>query len=86
LKVYAGPDHPHVSQKPEPLGVDGPIPVYVEPEPKRTRNPGKVKAKEAKRSKAPSASSPKAKPARRKPGARKKAAPRKSSPRKPKES
>jgi len=86
LKVYAGPDHPHASQKPEPLDVDGPIPVYVEPEPKRTRNPGKVKAKEAKRSKAPSASSPKAKPAGRKPGARKKAAPRKSSPRKPKES
>lgn len=86
LKVYAGPNHLHASQKPEPLGVDGPIPVYVDPEPKRTRNPGKVKAKEARRAKAPSASSPKAKATRRKPGARKKAAPRKSSPRKAKES
>lgn len=86
LKVYAGPNHPHESQKPEPLAVDGPIPVYVEPEPKRTRNPGKVKAREAKRSKPRAPSSPKAKPARRKPGARKRGAPRKSSARKPKES
>ncbi len=26
LKVYAGPEHPHSSQKPEPLDGDGPDP------------------------------------------------------------
>ncbi len=71
LKVYAGPDHPHESQKPEALDLDGRIPVYVEPEPKRTRNPAKAKAKEARRAKAPAAGAPKAKPTRRKPGAKK---------------
>lgn len=78
LKVYAGPDHPHASQKPEPLTVSGPIPVFVEPEPKRTRRPGKAKAKEAKRA-AAKAAPPKKKTPKRKPGARKATA-RKSKP------
>ncbi len=69
LKVYGGPDHPHGSQKPEALAPTGQIPVYVEPEPKRTRRPGKVKAKEAKRAAAKAA--PPRKAAKRKPGARK---------------
>jgi large subunit ribosomal protein L13 len=70
LKVYAGPTHPHESQKPEVLAPTGPIPVYVEPEPKRTRNPGKVKGKEAKRAAAKSAP-PKKASAKRKPASRK---------------
>lgn len=80
LKVYAGPDHPHASQKPDPLTVDGPIPVFVDPEPKRTRNPGKVKARQEREAKAKAAPAPKAKakPAKRKPRA-KKPAPRKPS-------
>lgn len=79
LKVYAGPDHPHGSQKPDTLTVDGPIPVFVEPEPVRTRNPGKAKAREARKAKAASAAAaPKAKAAKRKPRARK-PAPRKAS-------
>jgi large subunit ribosomal protein L13 len=81
LKVYGGPDHPHGSQKPEPLAAEGPIPVYISPEPKRTRSPGKAKAKEARRATA-KAAPPKRKPAKRKPGARK-ASSRKST--KPKE-
>jgi large subunit ribosomal protein L13 len=80
LKVYAGPDHPHASQKPESLAPTGPIPVYLEAEPKRTRRPGKAEAKEAKRAAAKSA--PPKKAAKRKPGARK-ASSRKST--KPKE-
>lgn len=79
LKVYAGPDHPHGSQKPDTLTVDRPIPVFVEPEPVRTRNPGKAKAREARKAKAASAAAaPKAKAAKRKPRARK-PAPRKAS-------
>jgi large subunit ribosomal protein L13 len=81
LKVYPGPDHPHGSQQPEPLPLEGPIPVHVEPEPKRTRNPGKVKAEEAKRAKAKTA--PKSKPSRRK-SSKPKAAARKPSARKAK--
>lgn len=85
LKAYGGPDHPHASQKPEVLSPDGPIPVYTDPEPKRTRNPGKVKAKEARRAKATTA--PKAKASKRKParksGPRKASAPKSA---KPKES
>jgi large subunit ribosomal protein L13 len=80
LKVYAGPEHPHASQKPEPLAADGPIPVYQEPEPKRTRNPGKVKAKAARRAARPAAAARKAKAGRRKAGPRK-AGPRKAAPR-----
>jgi large subunit ribosomal protein L13 len=45
LKVYAGPSHPHESQKPEPLSVDGPIPVTVERVPARTPAPRRPKAK-----------------------------------------
>lgn len=85
LKVYGGPHHPHASQKPEVLAPDGPIPIYADPEPKRTRNPGKVKAKEARRAKA-AATAPKTKAkakAKRKPSA-KKSGPRKASARKPK--
>jgi hypothetical protein len=47
LKVYGGPDHPHTSQKPEPLTVDGPIPVHVEPEPKPKARPKQDKKKSA---------------------------------------
>ena len=45
LKVYGGPDHPHSSQKPEVLTVDGPIPVHVEPAPKPKARPKKDKPK-----------------------------------------
>jgi large subunit ribosomal protein L13 len=86
LKVYAGPTHPHESQKPEPLAADGIIPVHLEPEPKPTRNPGKVKAKAAKaagaKSKpAPAKAGPARKPAKRKPGARKASSRKPSKPR-----
>jgi hypothetical protein len=80
LKVYGGSNHPHGSQNPEPLAAEGPIPIYLEAPPTPTRNPGKVKAAEAKRS-APKAA-PKKKAPRRKPAA-KKASSRKST--KPKE-
>lgn len=82
LKVYAGPDHPHGSQNPEPLSTDGPIPVHLEPEPKPTRRKAKAKAKpKTKPSKAKPAASRK-QPARPKPGARK---PGSRKPSKPKE-
>ena len=73
LKVYKGAEHPHDSQKPEPLGVDGPIPVYVDPPPARKPRPPKAKK--------PSSAKPGAKATARKStakkgGARKKAAPR----------
>lgn len=71
LKVYGGAEHPHSSQKPEPLGVQGPIPVYVDPEPKRTRRPGKVKAKEERRAARATAAKSTGTPARRKTTARK---------------
>jgi large subunit ribosomal protein L13 len=71
LKVYGGPDHPHGSQKPEILDLAGRIPVYLEPEPKPARNPGKVKAKETRRAAAAKKAPARKKPARRKPGARK---------------
>ena len=80
LKVYGGPDHPHSSQNPEPLAAEGPIPIFLDPPPTPTRNPGKVKAEAAKRS-APKAA-PAKKTTRRKPAARK-ASSRKST--KPKE-
>ena len=70
LKVYKGTEHPHASQKPEPLDVWGPIPVYVGPE----APPGKRKEKPKKTKPATEAAS-KAKPARkaskRKPTAKK---------------
>jgi large subunit ribosomal protein L13 len=71
LKVYAGPSHPHESQKCEALTIDGPIPVYTDPEP-----PRKIKPKPEKKAK-PAPTSSKAAP-KKKPAARKKAAPRKS--------
>ena len=78
LKVYPGPKHPHESQKPEVLSVDGPIPVYVDPEPA----PGPRKQREKK----PAATAkPAAKATAKKAGARKKSGPRKSTARKPKE-
>lgn len=69
LKVYGGPDHPHGSQNPEPLAADGPIPIYLETPPTPTRNPGKVKAKEARSAAAKKAPAKKA--SRREPAARK---------------
>lgn len=60
VKVYKGAEHPHASQKPEPLDVWGPIPVYVGPE----APPGKRKQKPKKTKPAAEAAS-KAKPARK---------------------
>jgi large subunit ribosomal protein L13 len=47
LKVYKGSSHPHESQKPQPLPVDGPIPVSVERVPPYSprAKPEKTKAK-----------------------------------------
>jgi large subunit ribosomal protein L13 len=74
LKVYKGPEHPHSSQKPEPLGVQGPIPVYVDPPPApKPRKPKEKKpaaAKPAATKAAPkktTARKTKAKPTARKP-------------------
>ncbi len=67
LKVYAGPEHPHGSQKPESLGMEGVIPVYVDPEPKPTRKARKPKAE----TKPAASTKPPSKPAKRKPSARK---------------
>lgn len=84
LKVYAGTDHPHASQKPAPLSVGGPIPVVVQ----RAERPRAAPRKETRRPKAepkaeaaePKRRSPR-KAAAKKPAAkaspRKKAAPRK---------
>ena len=63
LKVYKGPSHPHESQKPQPLDVDGDIPVVVERVPAYTPKPRAPKSK-------PKAKA-KAKPAARKPATRK---------------
>ena len=75
LKVYAGPEHPHESQQPEPLSVSGPIPVHVAPPPPmKPRKPKEKKSSEAKASaakstakKKPAARKSKAKPTARKP-------------------
>ena len=71
LKVYAGPEHPHASQQPEPLSVSGPIPVHVAPPPARKPRPPKPKkpstAKSAAKTtakKKPAARKAKAKPAK----------------------
>ena len=49
LKVYAGPEHPHESQQPEPLTVSGPIPVHVAPPPPmKPRKPKEKKPATAK--------------------------------------
>jgi hypothetical protein len=45
LKVYRGAAHPHESQKPQPLSVDGPIPMTVERVPPHTPKPRKTKPK-----------------------------------------
>jgi large subunit ribosomal protein L13 len=83
LKVYKGTEHPHTSQKPEPLGVNGPIPVYVDPPPPRKpRKPKEPKTAAAKQ--APKAARKKAAP--KKSTAKKKTSPRKSGARKAKES
>ncbi len=69
LKVYAGPEHPHASQSPEPLTVGGPIPVHVAPPPPRRAPTGaRRKAKKATDGAKPSTarSSAKKKPAARK--------------------
>ena len=55
LKVYRGPSHPHESQKPQPLSVDGPIPVIVERATPYTPKPRKPKAKAASGGRKPSA-------------------------------
>jgi large subunit ribosomal protein L13 len=70
VKVYKGTDHPHSSQKPEPLDAQGPIPVYVGPE----APPGKRKQKPKKTKPAAEAASkakPARKPTKRKPTAKK---------------
>jgi len=70
LKVYGGPKHPHESQKPEALTVDGPIPVHLAPEPKPTirpkKEPGGDKAGTVKKPKATSAKKPTTKATTRK--------------------
>ncbi len=72
LKVYAGPSHPHESQKPEVLGVDGPIPVYVDPPPPmKPRKPKVKKPVTAKPSAQPAAAKKKAAARKAKPTARK---------------
>jgi hypothetical protein len=43
LKVYAGDKHPHESQKPEVLTIDGPIPVHLTPDPKPKARVKKVR-------------------------------------------
>jgi large subunit ribosomal protein L13 len=86
LKVYKGAEHPHGSQKPEPLTIDGPIPVKLEPEPRP--KPRKAKPKRApKGPKAQDSKPARKKTTRRKPGGARKPSARKSSPRaeKPKE-
>jgi large subunit ribosomal protein L13 len=75
LKVYKGAEHPHASQKPERLGVDGPIPVYVDPPPPRKARP--PRPKKAVTAKA-AAKATTRKSTAKKGGARKKTAPRKS--------
>ena len=76
LKVYKGAEHPHSSQMPEPLGVDGPIPVHVEPPP--APKPRKPKPKKDAADRKPSAKATARKSTAKKGGARKKTAPRKS--------
>ena len=87
LKVYKGAEHPHESQKPEPLAVQGPIPVYVEPPPPRKPRKPKVK-KDADATGPPKATKKKGAPkkAAAKATAKKKTSPRKSGARKTKES
>jgi large subunit ribosomal protein L13 len=72
LKVYAGPEHPHASQQPEPLTVSGPIPVHVAPPPPmKPRKPKEKKPPSARvasgaSKKKPAARKSKAKPTERK--------------------
>jgi len=66
LKVYKGPAHPHESQKPQPLSVDGEIPVVVERVPARTPKPRAPKAKAKTKPPARKPAARKAKPAARK--------------------
>jgi large subunit ribosomal protein L13 len=77
LKVYAGPSHPHESQKPEVLTIDGPIPVHVEPDPPRKLKPRREKKTPTDAKGSPKAG-PKKKPTARKSTAKKKPAARKS--------
>jgi large subunit ribosomal protein L13 len=66
LKVYMGPAHPHSSQKPQPLSVDGDIPVIVDRVPPYTPKPRAAKKPKAKPStRKPAASTRKGKPAPR---------------------
>lgn len=81
LKVYGGPNHPHESQKPEVLTVEGPIPVHLEPPPKpgmrKDRRKGEAGA--GKKAKATSATKPAARRGGGEAGAgKKKTGPRKS--------
>ena len=76
LKVYRGPSHPHESQKPQALSVDGPISVLVERVPPREPKPrvAKSKVKPSARKPAAGRTPRKAKPtARRRPPAEKEA-------------
>lgn len=93
LKVYRGADHPHASQKPQPLSVGGPIPVSVERAERPKAAPKKV-TRRPKAEPAPSEEKPErakkkatarkatAKPAPTKTGARKKTTERKTTSRK----
>ena len=79
LKVYAGPEHPHSSQQPEPLSVSGPIPVHVAPPPPmKPRKPKEKKPATAKSTAKSTAKKPAARKSKAKPAARR-SAPKKES-------
>jgi large subunit ribosomal protein L13 len=82
LKVYKGPSHPHESQKPQPLSVDGDIPVVVERVPPYVGKPRDAKKPRA--AAKPATGKPAARKA--KPGARKTQKPRSDEPSRAKES
>lgn len=71
LKVYAGPEHPHASQQPEPLTVSGPIPVHVAPPPPMKPRKPKPKKASTTASKSPPKKKPAARKSKAKPAARK---------------
>jgi large subunit ribosomal protein L13 len=48
LKVYGGPDHPHGSQNPQELPLEGPIPIHLTPDPTPTPRAKKEKASDDK--------------------------------------
>lgn len=84
LKVYAGPSHPHESQKPLPLDVAGPIPVFVDPVPPRKMKPKPEKKTPSAKVAVEAKAAPKKKPTAKKSTPRKAKA-KKPAARKPKE-